>query len=520
MRYRVSVILMGLAVATSYNKAFADEAQKLPPPTVRTEVGGFFGTGDHVFFVETEVRLPLIQLGDFALNYEHRESIAFLKLKEKDLQGDWLYARERMRADFKLMDNLAILAVAGYNAAYAEDRAGHISAYSVGGGFGSPQSSKDQRLQWWVLAGAYLSRENLGANWWTDAYASWRLLDFAEEDYLRSHYRASLLLAGSVESANEDDRFHALYRVGPELQMTAGNGNQAKLKFQWFHNDNDPFFGSDVNGMLASFEVTSSLDSDRVFNAREERKEGWLPLVWGSYDVGLGSSRFVQTTDLNVELVDLKIREHLFTGVVWYESRQEQRSGDFDNMAYSVSVGVQTPIGLKSVLSHGDPLVAGLDFLHRSDHALNPDPARVAAVGIPTQIGTVIDNTSLNVFPRLRLQTLGWGLPYREASIYERKTDWINNFDWLATAGYTIKSNRDRGAFSGQLGLNWDVATVNGYVFYVKGIGSVGDETPDWSGEAGIRRPRGALFVRFEQYGMKRDVARGDTFVGGIRFSL
>ena len=123
-------------------------------------------------------------------------------------------------------------------------------------------------------------------------------------------------------------------------------------------------------------------------------------------------------------------------------------------------------------------------------------------------------NGSHNLLPRLRLQTRGWDLPYRDAEMYRRVTEWLNTFDWRVTAGYTINdSNRNRNRLCGQLGLNWDIATIEGCVVYALGQISAGNETPDWLAEFGVRRPLGHVFTRFERYGMKHDLATGDTLV-------
>ncbi len=203
----------------------------------------------------------------------------------------------------------------------------------------------------------------------------------------------------------------------------------------------------------------------------------------------------------------------MITAVLWYESRQEMRTGDFDNVSYSISFGGQTGIGLASPLSQGKPLLLGLEYLHRSAHALAPAVSRVPP-------GTVLPHDSLNLVPRVRLQTVGWDLPYREPSIYQAKTEWLNVFDWRVTIGYDLHHSRDRSNPAGQLGLNWDAITIQGCVLYIRGIGSIGNETPDWLGEFGVRRRAGKVFLRYESYGLESQLARGNTLVAGIGLHL
>ena len=71
-----------------------------------------------------------------------------------------------------------------------------------------------------------------------------------------------------------------------------------------------------------------------------------------------------------------------------------------------------------------------------------------------------------------------------------------------------------------QFGLNWDAATVQGCVIYVRGLGSIGNETPDWLGEVGVRGRAWKLFFRCESYGLESDLARGNTLVAGMGFVL
>jgi hypothetical protein len=487
-------------------------AEEPPPPTFRTFAGAFFGASQHQDYVESELELPLLRLQSWGLAYHYAETTPFVR-QSRGPHADVLTKRYDFEGDYRLNDSLRLLAVAGYHQTDSIDAPGMISAYRIGGGIGSARPRGNDRWDWAVLAGGYLSPDAVTANWWTDLHARWRALDFAQGQYLDAPFRASLYLLAGIDAANRDNRFAALYKLGPSLQLTTAYGNAAALQFLWCRNDNNPFYGSTDNGLLVGLEVTSTLDAEYVFHATRDRKRGWLPLIWGAYDIGASSSAYLSKFEMNVELVDWLIAEHPFTFLVWYESRQEYRPGDYDNIAYSVSLGPQTPIGLESFLSHGEPLVLGADFLHRSDHSLNPDPSRMPA-------GGQIDYGGHNVMPRVRLQTTGWDLPYRDPEIYRHATDWINRVDWRLTAGYNIKDDRNRGRFAGQLGLNWDLATIEGYVLYTRGVVSVGNETPDWSTELGVRRPLGHVFARWERYGMKPVLAHGNTLVLGIGVNL
>ena len=496
-------------------------AEDQTQPLFRSYAGAFLWSDeDHNFLIESEVQLPLLVRDPWLLLYRHRETTPFLDLEQQGLQAEALYNREELQGQFRWGDAVRLLAVGGYHIVHNEDRPDRRSAYVLGAGIESPPRTNGAPFYWVATAGTYVDRRALAADWWTDLAASVRVVDFGSRQYLDSTFRPTVVLAGAIESVNDGTDFRARYQAGPEFQFLTANGNRADIQLHAYRNDRNPFFGSADTGVLLGLNVNSALDEEYIFHARTLRQPGWFPLIWGGYDVGLGDNRRVSRFDMNVDLVDFLLFNHRFTGTVWYEINQEHRSGDFDNVAYSVAFGLQTPVGLESVLSHNEPLVAGVDFLHRSDHALNPAADRVAANSEPSPLGPVLANGSLNILPRFRLQTIGWDLPYRDPIIYDRHTQWLHTFDWRVTAGYTASTTRGRSRFAGQLGLNCDVATVQGYVIYVRGIVSAGDETPDWRGELGARRPRGKLFARWENYGMNSDLARGDMLVVGAGVNL
>ncbi len=500
-RYAI-ILLVGV-------RAFAEDPAL---PTIRSFAGEFLGARDHNYFVESELRVPLVQIDPVMLAYDYRESTPFLR-EEGGIQADVFARRQQAELHVAASEGLRLIGVAGYRSTYKVDRPGFLSAYAIGGGVGSPLPRDGERLQWALTGGAFLSQRNTRNDWWLDLHGSWRAFNFAEERFGDIPFRASLMLIADFEFANDGDRLQPHYTMGPAVQLLTAHGNRAQLQLLWYHTDNNEFYGKNENSFLFGLNIVSSLETNFTARSPVERDRGWFPLIWGEYDLGFAATRSISRFAMNAELIDFAITEQPFTGVVEYESRQEYRVGDFDNIAYSVALGLQTPVGLASVASHDDPLVAGVDFLHRSDHALNPSGSRVAP-------GTLLVNGSHNLLPRLRLQTTGWDLPYRDAQIYNPRTDWLNLFDWRATAGWDINDDRHRGKFAGQIGLNWDVATVEGYVVYVRGLGSLGNESPDWLGECGVRRPAGKIFTRFESYGINEALAHGDTFVVGFGVNL
>lgn len=510
MRWGFLVFLVAISFAGVF-PARADD----PRPEFRSFAGAFLAAEEHSFFIESELAVPVTHVSPFTLWFWHRESTPFLELESpNEAQTELLFQRDELRLDWQPTEWLTARAVAGYHSVHLLDRTGLRSTYVIGAGMVlTPSGDARWHGQW--FAGGYADRRALGTDWWHELEFGWCLWRAADWIYLTSTNKPSLWLDASMISANDGERFRALYQVGPALYVRTAHGNEVVFRLGWFRNDDHPFYGAEENGFLFGLEAVSDLDHDRVFHARTTREAGWLPMVWGGYEAGYGGDRRTTRFEINTELVDIPLAEQLLTLVIWYEIRQEHRTDDFDYVTYAVTLGVQTPVGLESALSRGDPLIAGFDFLHRSDHAMNPSAGRVALAGQPTSIGPLIPNGSLDVL-RVRLQTPGWDLPYRDATMYEARTAWLHYFDWRITAGYTLDNTRDRTRFSAQLGLNWDIFTLNGFVGYARGMISAGDETPDWVAEAGVRRPLGKVFVRVERYGVPRDIGNGTAVTAGV----
>jgi hypothetical protein len=505
-----SILLHALTLALLCTlSAQAEDTNNPAKPTIRAMIGGLILGSDHLYVAESEVQLPLLRYENFSLGYRQHE----ITLVFKDgAQTQLLSSRYQLEGGYTLNDNLQFIGIGGYRRSALEDRAGSLNAYALGGGIGSPASSQLRRLEWSVTGGGYVSRDRLSADWWADGHLAWRAYEFDEGQMLETSFKPWLGLAADAETVNDGEKIRGFYRIGPALEVLSGNGNRARFLAQWFCNDGNPFMENRSSSLLLGVEVNASLD-DTVLDARSYRKAGWLPLVWGQYDTGYGGERSIQRTELTAEIHDISIKEQLITAILWYESRQEYGPGDYDNISYSVSFGLQTPIGLASPLSQGKPLILGAEYLHRSSHVLSPDGDKVPPP-------TTTEHNSLNLLPRFRLQTVGWDLPYRDPDRYQKETRWLNDFDWRATLAWDVHHSRDRPNPAAQLGINWDAAAVQGCVLYGRALGSVGNETPDWQLEMGVRRPKGKLFVRYEKYGLEHNLARGNTFVVGIGFNL
>lgn len=505
MKRTIVICLLGAAIAGGPVIVRGEDQTE---PSFQAMIAGLF-FDEHSYMAETSVRLPIFHEGSFGLAYHQHEVTPVLR---EGLQTQFLTTRNGLESDWLFGDGLRLIAVGGFHRTAFQDRPGSLEAYELGAGIGSALRREPGRMDWSVVAGGYAAREHLDANWWADLHATWRAFELPQGQMMATAFHPFIGLAADVESANDGGRFHALYRIGPVLEVLSANGNRARFRAQWYANDGNPFYEQRFSSMLAGVEVSTSLDETNLFDMRDHRTPGWLPVIWGQYDVGYGGDRQLQRTELNAEIHDLELADHIVTAVLWYESRQEYRTGDFDNVSYAISFGAQTTVGWASVFSQGKPLVLGTDYLHRSAHALSPAADRVPA-------GEVLPHDSLNVL-RVRLQTQGWDLPYRDPTIYLGETRWLNDFDWRITLGHDFHHSRDRGNPAAQFGLNWDAASLRGCVAYARGVVSVGNETPDWEAEAGLRHRPWKVFVRWESYGLENQLARGNLAVLGVGFVL
>jgi hypothetical protein len=517
-RLLTSIAIFCISSNFSSARADVDEPPPLPQPQIRAFAGAWLGASHHNYWVESEIVWPFLVTEQFSLQYRREDITPFLDLRAGGIQAELLYRLDEISALIPINPWLELKTVARFEDSMNADRAGNISAYSFGAGIGSP-ADFNAKIQWSLLAGTYIDRKNLTHDWWFDASGRWRAYEFSTQNYLDGQFAPALTLSGRFRAAVDDDAAHPLFEIGPNLEFSTAHGNRAELGLHWLQNSGNPFYGRRDNGVLFGINLTSSRKTDAVFDARTERKSGVLPLVWGSFEAGSSMDRRISQLNMDVELLDFKIAEHPFTAKIWYSHRQDYNTGDFDNTSYSVTLGIQTLAGLQPPPWDDQPLVLGIDFFHRSDHALAADAARVAAEGSLVNGLVLLNSGSINLF-RLRLQSRGWDLPYRDPSIYNRNTRMLLDFDWRVTMGYDSNSSRERDLFTGQIGLNCDIATIEGYVIYLLGIGSIGNESPDWLGEFGVRRPAFKVFVRTEDYGIAHVLSRGNLVYGGVGINL
>ena len=72
-------------------------------------------------------------------------------------------------------------------------------------------------------------------------------------------------------------------------------------------------------------------------------------------------------------------------------------------------------------------------------------------------------------------QTIGWGNSNYRIEKFQDDTKFVNEWDWMIKAGYALKNQRGRSQPPASLGLNWDMFSIHGFVFYTQGIVSIGE---------------------------------------------
>jgi len=133
-------------------------ATDTPPPTFRTFAGTFYlKNSEHDYFVESEFVLPLMREGAFGVDYRYRETTPFLALGEP--QAELLYSRFELEGALKLSPHLRLIGVAGYHQRHTIDRHGIVGGQVLGIGIGSPPESGAEWIEWYAIAGEYLTKQ-------------------------------------------------------------------------------------------------------------------------------------------------------------------------------------------------------------------------------------------------------------------------------------------------------------------------------------------------------------------------
>lgn len=515
-RGRAHLLLVGTLIAAL---GMTDAARAGEPRRPRFRLfTGLVGGDARRFIVTQEFWLPLVQAGRVDASYLHRETTPFIALPGQ-LQTELLRTSDRLRLGVAATRRLRLLAVIGYEASHQLDGSQRAGAYALGGGADSGRPGNDDRLEWSVLLGTYANRHGVTPRWWSELHVRWRPVELGEVRYLESTYRMSVALVADVEAARQPGRTRGLYQLGPALEIRNASGNGVEVRFQRYVNDDHPFYGARAHGWLLGANMTSSWEARGPVSASTERRSGTFPLWWGALEIGAGGDRSLTRMELTLEMVDFLVAGRTWTATFHTETRQERRPEGLGTVSYLLRGGVQTRLRAKRPSPADNPLMIGVSVLHRSDHARDPRPERFIGRGTVTSIGKLLDSAGLNVAD-VRLRTAGWDLPYRAGSAGSTRRGWQERLDFLVAAGVDIGSERDRGTLAGQIGINWDFASRGGFTPYLRGIASLGNETPDWLLELGARHGILTVFLRGEEYGFRPDMGAGSTFWIGVAAGL
>ncbi|MBV9463534.1 MAG: hypothetical protein JO317_04835, partial [Verrucomicrobiae bacterium] len=357
-----------------------------------------------------------------------------------------------------------------------------------------------------------------------DAEVTYRVVDLPfGSGGLHNELRPSLLLELEEESTN-DGAHRAGYYVegGPTIEMMSMNGNRFSVFFHGVKNSGDEFRMSNDEGVFAGVKATTFQDTPQP-NHYDWDFEGarWIPRMravnelCGSFDGSLNKIEF------RLDAFEWKTFDQIWTVYTDYEHRQNWLS-NFDNTSYSVNPGLKTyiePNEWLAVLTDGQHLVPFVEYSHRSDHALDPkDPLRFTSAN--TTGHGYLRRQSIDNFQG-GFQTLGWNNPNYRAEKYQKVSSFVNQFDWRLTAGYAVNEPRQRDQPPASAGLNWDIASIEGFVVYAQGIVGIGEANPDYIAELGVKRPGGNVFLRYESYGLPaRLEGRQHPLYAGIGMQL
>jgi hypothetical protein len=112
----IGTVLIGWSLPASI--AAADDPMA---PSFQSTAGAFVSGGRHDYFVESELRLLLVEVEPAVFSYHYREITPFVKVSGRNL-AEVLYRRNELQADLKLNDSLRLIVVGGYESTGFIDR--------------------------------------------------------------------------------------------------------------------------------------------------------------------------------------------------------------------------------------------------------------------------------------------------------------------------------------------------------------------------------------------------------------
>ena len=509
------LLLIGLLTIAS--AAHAAAAPKPDPETPNThdpvieEVGRFDLGGAYALFgdtyqfsVESQAQIGLRIDRDWLLLYRHRDWTPFVNGDQFGrIQPDILTLSDELRLYRALSQRWAVGLALRNTEAYAIDRPGGSSLAAVG-----PAIRYNDRIGAYALRAEVDLSPVVDGDGPADGDLVWQTR-FQVERPLSKVWpvfwnvdQAALRLAVDAEGIAGAPSDPFTLRVGPELVFPTRQGNDLSLFAHYWTNQNHPFAATqDEDATLLGIAVSSPAWGDSLDTSTQVGKLQGAPSIGGRYDLGFSSDFWLSQFDLYGDAFTFEAFTRPWSFVIDYSHRRKLGFADEDpqNTAYWVMVGLETPLPWAPT---GVPVIAGLDFTHRSDHALDVPKQQILAPGAPLDPNVDrIQSTDINVFPRLRLETADYSDPVPHADLL-RKRGWIGHLAWQVSGGWDFEQVDESEPFSGRVALRSDLIGLGAYLLYLEGAAGSGSETPEWSVESGLRGSRHRAFVRFEDWGI------------------
>jgi hypothetical protein len=470
------------------------------------DMGGAYAIGDtYQFTVESQAQFGLRIDRDWLFLYRHQDWTPFVNGDQFGrIQPDILTLTDEARLYRALSPQLA-LGIAARNAeSFKIDRPGSSSLTAVGPAF-----------RWQSMAGHYSFRAEgdispiANGDGRADGDYIWQLSLQVDRPMSKvwpifwnvdhTLLRLSAEAQGIAGTADGDP--YSL-RIGPEIVFPTRQGNDLRLFTQYWSNQDNPLSApSEEDAALVGIAVSSrAWDPESSENLDTSRLNG-VPSISGRYDLGISSDFWMSRFDLYGDAFSFEAFDHPWTLIVDYTHRRKLgiEDEDLQNSGYWVSVGLETPLPWRIA---DQIMLAGLDFSHRSDHALDftPERQRDDVVAYDRKSGRVL-STDMNVFPRFRLESRDWGNPVPPRELLQKR-GWVGSFDWRLCGGWDFEAVDDGDLFSSFIGARSDLLGLGSYLLYVEGAAGAGSETPDWSAESGFRGRRHRIFARYEDWGI------------------
>jgi hypothetical protein len=284
-------------------------------------------------------------------------------------------------------------------------------------------------------------------------------------------------------------------RGGPFLSIPAGDVT-VESALHYVRVDDQPLVTRDDRGW--GFWLGLRGDGPRT------APDGFL-LAHGSYRLGAGNEG--ETSRMAAEV---GWRPSGSAGGARLEYVARTDSGRDPAGTYRVALGPTAHFGMPGCL--GAPPREGrvaLEFLHRSDHALDAEPERVALLGVPSDLGPMIEHTNVNIFPRLTLATDGWSLT---GGTREEAAPW----ELFLAAGRRLPGHGHGDEFAGQAALRVNAVRGRYGTAYVQGVASTGGEAPEQAVELGWESGIWSVFGLWNDYGVSEKLGTTSEWVVGL----